>query len=217
MTWMRIALSAALLFVAAPLSAQGYIGIAADSVTSEPLRCVDVALVDSTDHVLAWSSTGDDGAFRFDSSASGAHHLRFNVWHHVPITALLPTSSPAGGAPTRYRLAFELGEQAKPRYWPDTTDSPPGRPIQWPAGALAYPKELRKKHIEGRVLTRYVLDDKGFVDPASIRIIESADPAFTTSVDSFLRQVQLTPAHRANKPVCALILVAPYYFNVKGG
>jgi len=206
-----------LLLVARTADAQGIVGVATDSGTNEPLRCVDVALEDSTNHVLAWSSTGVEGAFRFDSSASGAHHLRFNVWHHVPIAAPLPASPTARGAPTRYRLAFELGEQRKPKFWPDTTDSPPGRPIQWPGGALAYPPELRKKHIEGGVLTRYVLDDKGFVDPASIRILESDDPAFSKSVDSFLRKVQLTPAHRAGKPVCALILVAPYHFNVQGG
>jgi hypothetical protein len=206
-----------LLLSAAPLSAQGVVGIATDSTTNEPLRCVDVALVDSTDHVLAWSSTGADGAFRFDSAASGAHHLRFNAWHHTPINAPLPSSPSADGAATHYRLAFELGELVKLKYWPDTTDSPPGRFIQVPPGALAYPPELRKKHIEGNVLTRYVLDAKGFVDPTSIRIIQSDDPAFAASVDSFLRQVQLTPAYRGGKPVCALIMVAPYHFNIQGG
>jgi TonB family protein len=206
-----------LLATAAPLHAQGVLGMAADSTTNEPLHCVDVALADSTDHALAWSSTGADGTFRFDSSPVGAHHLRFNVWHHVPIIAPLPTSAPAEGALTRYRLAFELGERQKPKYWPDTTDSPPGRPLKLPPDALRYPPELRKQHIEGGVLTRYVLDARGYVDSASIRILQSDDPAFTASVDTFLRQVQLTPAYRAGKPVCALILVAPYHFNVQGG
>lgn len=213
----RRILAFALLFAARTADAQGIVGVVADSATDEPLRCVDVALVDSTDHVLAWTSTAADGAFRFDSSAAGARHLRFNVWHHVPIVAPLAASTPADGTPTRFRLAFELGEKQKPKYWPDTTDSPPGRPLQWPADALRYPPELRKKHVEGGVLTRYVLDAKGFVDTASIRILQSDDPAFATSVDTFLRKVQLTPAYRAGKPVCALILAAPYHFNVQGG
>jgi len=208
-------LALALLLAARTADAQGIAGVVADSATDEPLRCVDVALVDSTDHVLAWTSSAADGAFRFDASAPGAHHLRFNVWHHVPIAAPLPT--PAAGSPTRYRVAFELGEQRKPKYWPDTTDSPPGRLLQFPAGGLPYPPELRAKHIEGAVLTRYVLDAKGFVDPASIRIIQSDDPAFSASVGTFLRSVQFTPAHRAGLPVCALVLVLPYHFTIQGG
>lgn len=211
----RRILALALLFAARAADAQGIVGVVADSATNEPLRCVDVALVDSTDHVLAWTSTGAEGAFRFDSSASGAHHLRFNVWHHTPIAAPLPST--AAGPPMRYRLAFELGDQQKPKYWPDTTDSPPGRLLQFPKGGLPYPPELRAKHIEGGVLTRYVLDAKGFVDPASIRILESDDPAFSASVEGFLRGVQLTPARRAGRPVCALVLVAPYHFNIQGG
>lgn len=213
----RRILALAFLVAARTAGAQGIVGVVADSATDEPLRCVDVALVDSTDHVLAWTSTAADGAFRFDSSASGGHHLRFNVWHHVPIAASLPTPAPVAGSPTRYRLAFQLGDQHKPKYWPDTTDSPPGRPIQFPQGGLLYPPALRKQHIEGGVLTRYVLDEKGFVDPASIRFIQSDDPAFSASVDDFLRRVQLTPARRAGRPVCALVLVLPYHFTIQGG
>jgi hypothetical protein len=45
---MRVTLSAALLFVAAPLSAQGYVGgFVLDSATKAPIPCVVVALLDT--------------------------------------------------------------------------------------------------------------------------------------------------------------------------
>ncbi len=211
-----LVVAASLSAVARPAHAQEIVGIVADSAANVPLRCVDVALEDSTDHVLAWSSTGDEGTFRFDSSTSTAHHVRFSVWHHAPIVAPLPASS-AGGAPTRYKVVFEVGQQLlKAKLWPDTTDSSPGRIIQFPAEGLRYPPELRKKHIEGGVMARYVLDATGFVDQTSIRILESSDPEFSIAVAKFLQEVQFAPARRAGKPVCALVWEHPFNFTVKG-
>lgn len=208
-------LTLALLALATPASAQSIVGVTADSATNEPLRCVGVALEDSASQVLAWSSTGDEGTFRFDSATTGAHHVRFTVWYHRPIVAPLVESSAAGGSRPRYRLSFEANATGRPKLWPDTTDSPPGRMIGFPAEGMRYPPKLRKKHIEGGVVTRYVLDATGFVDQTSIRILESSDPEFSIAAAKFLQQIQLAPARRAGKPVCALVWQQPFNFNVK--
>jgi TonB family protein len=212
---MRITISLALLYIAAPAYAQSVIGVTADSASNEPLRCVDVALEDSASHVLAWSSTGDEGTFRFDSATTGAHHIRFTVWHHRSIVAPLAAPSATDGSTPRYRLSFEANARGKPKLWPDTTDSPPGRMISFPAEGMRYPPDLRKKRIEGGVVTRYVLDATGFVDPTSIRILESSDPEFSNAATKFLQQIQLAPARRGGKPVCALVWQQPFNFNVK--
>lgn len=208
-------LTVALLALALPASAQSIVGVAADSATNEPLRCVDVALEDSASHVLAWSSTGDEGTFRFDSTTTGAHHVRFTIWYHQPIIAPLVAPSATDGSTPRYRLSFEANARGKPKLWPDTTDSPPGRIIGFPADGLRYPPELRKKHIEGGAVTRYVLDATGFVDQTSIRIVQSSDPEFSIAATKFLQQIQLAPARRAGKPVCALVWQQPFNFTVK--
>ena len=68
MAWMRISLSIALLCVAAPLSAQGYVGgFVLDSATKAPLPCVVVALLDTAGHAVARQLTIDNGAFQFDA------------------------------------------------------------------------------------------------------------------------------------------------------
>ena len=208
---MRTSILLALLLAASPLGAQSIVGVTADSASNEPLRCVDVALEDSVNHVLAWSSTGDEGTFRFDSATTRAHHIRFVVWHHRSIVAPAATD----GSTPRYRLSFEANARGKPKLWPDTTDSPPGRIIGFPAEGMRYPPDLRKKRIEGGVVTRYVLDATGFVDPTSIRILESSDPEFSSAATKFLQQIQLAPARRGGKPVCALVWQQPFNFNVK--
>lgn len=203
-----------LLFVLATRAgAQSVVGIVADSATNAPLRCVDVAVEDSTNHVLSWTSTGDEGTFRVDSSTAGAHHLRFSVWYHAPIVA--PLSAATTGAPTRYQLSFVANATGRPRLWPDTTDSPPGRFVQFPAEGLRYPPELRKKHVEGGAVVRYVLEASGFVDQSSIRILASTNPEFSNAVAKFLQEMQLAPARRAGKPVCAIVWEQPFNFNVK--
>lgn len=208
-------LTLALVVLATRASAQSIVGVTADSATNEPLRCVDVALEDSASQVLAWSSTGDEGTFRFDSATAGAHHVRFTVWHHRPIVARLVAPSAADGSKPRYRLSFVANAQGRPKLWPDTTDSPPGRLISVPSGGMRYPPGLRKKRIEGGVVTRYVLDATGFVDQTSIRILESSDPEFSIAAARFLQQIQLAPARRDGKPVCALVWQQPFNFNVK--
>jgi TonB family protein len=67
--------------------------------------------------------------------------------------------------------------------------------------APAYPSELAALGTEGVVKAVYVVDTTGTVDMASVRVLYSDDPLFTTSVMTALGRMRFRPAIRAGKPV----------------
>ena len=211
-----VALTLGLLLSAPPLHAQGLVGgIAVDSATGVRLPCVDVALEDTTERVVARGLTTYDGTFQFDAPARGAYRYRFSVWHHLPVIGPLELLEPSSERARMYQLAFANDPQQKRRLWPDTADSPPGAPRDPGKSRIAYPKELLEKGIEGTVTVHYAVDSAGSVIGPSIRVISATDPRFESPVSSWLQSVQLEPARRAGQPSCALMLNQPFNFSVK--
>jgi TonB family protein len=213
---MRIALSLALLFAAAPVHAQGVVGgIAVDSATGMRLACVDVALEDTTGRVVAREQTTTDGTFQFDAPARGAYRYRFSVWHHVPVVGPVEILDPSSERARMYQLTFVNDPQQKLKLWPDTADSPPGPPRERSQARIRYPQELYTKGIEGTVTVQYAVDSAGRVYGPSIRVISATDPRFEPAVTAYLQDVQLAPARRAGRPSCALMLNQPFNFSIK--
>lgn len=85
---MRTSILLALLLAAAPLGAQRVTGVAVDSSTDVPLRCVDVTLQDTTGRVLARTLTAADGSFGLEAASPGPHELRFTGRNGQPVCAL---------------------------------------------------------------------------------------------------------------------------------
>lgn len=196
-----------MLFVAAPLQAQGLVGgLAVDSATGARLPCVDVALIDTTGRVVAQSQSNNEGTFQFDAPAHGAYRYRFEVWQQLPIVGPVEVLDPSSEQARIYELTFAPARRGKLKLWPDTTDSPPGAPRKGTPVALRYPAELRDKGIPGQVIVHYAVDSAGRVQVPSIRVHQSTDPRFSVAVTNFLREVQFEPARRNGKPVCALVL-----------
>jgi len=212
---MRITFSLALLFVAAPLRAQGLVGgIAVDSATGARLPCVDVALEDTTGRVVAREQTTYDGTFQFDAPAKGAYRYRFSVWHHQPVAGPMELLEPTSERARMYQLAFTNDPQQKLKLWPDTADSPPGPPRDPSQARIRYPKDLHDKGIEGTVTVRYAVDSAGVVLGPSIRVLSATDPRFEPAVTAYLQDVRLAPARRAGQPACALMLNQPFNFSL---
>ena len=68
-----------------------------------------------------------------------------------------------------------------------------------------YPDELRTARLEGRVLARFVVDTTGRVEPASVRIVSSTHPLFTSAVRSTLPRLRFTPARARGTKVRQLV------------
>ena len=104
---MRTSILLALLLAAAPLGAQRVTGVAVDSSTDVPLRCVDVTLQDTTGRVLARTLTAADGSFGLEAASPGPHELRFTVWRRAPAMRAIQSMDGSSEKPPRYALFFE--------------------------------------------------------------------------------------------------------------
>ena len=216
MTWMRGILAAASLLLPRPAAAQGYVGgVAVDSSTAMKLACVDVTLEDTTGRVVARGQTKTDGTFEFDAPPRGAYRFRFDVWHHQPVVGPVELLEPSTERARMYQLAFVNDPQTRTKLWPDTADSPPGAPLDPRRSMIRYPKELHDKGIQGTVVVHYAVDSAGLVHGPSIRVISATDPRFEPPVTDYLQAVQLAPARRAGRPVCALMMNQPFNFSLR--
>jgi TonB family protein len=201
----------ALLFATAPLWAQDSVrGYAVDAASGLPLRCVDVTVQDTSGHAVAHALTASDGSFRLDAPAGGTHRLEFAVWHFSPLTTMMRADSVPGRPPV-YPLMFEPAPLQPPVLWPDTADSPPGRPLKFIP--LHYPTQLLRKGLGGMTLVRYAVDSTGKVDRSSIEVLDSSDRTVVKSVVDFLREIQFQPARRAARPVCSLEFAKSFTLN----
>ncbi len=75
---------------------------------------------------------------------------------------------------------------------------------EWSA-APAYPADLAALGAEGVVRALYVVDDRGVVDTASVQVVYSDDPRFTTSVVVALGHARFRPATKGGKAVRQLV------------
>ena len=73
------------------------------------------------------------------------------------------------------------------------------------SAAPIYPPALSAMGKQGRVHATFVVDTTGQVDMASVRVLESDDPAFTESVRSALGAMRFRPATRRGKVVRQLV------------
>jgi hypothetical protein len=207
---MRIIVALALLLGATPLAAQRVVrGLALDSLTGAPLRCVDVTLQDTTGKVVARTLTAADGSFRLESPP-GRHELEFVVWGRAPAKRTILSPDSATGRPRYYPLVFDI-ELPQGLTWPDTADSPPGRPLN--RARFGSFGNLARQGVFALTVARFAVEASGRVDRSSIQVLESTNKTWEGAVMGFLKEVQYEPARRNGRPVCALVYGIPFNFN----
>jgi len=220
---MRFTLTIALLLIAGPLSAQGYIGgYALDSATSLPLPCLEVALVDTSGRVVTRQLTTSDGLFQLDAPPKGTYRVRFFAWAHDPLLGPAEELEPATERTRKYVLSLrpdaKLAARA-PAMWvkgtvADTAADAAPR-LRPRSGVLRYPDHLRQNRVHGEVLVHYVVDSTGRVIPPTVQIVRSTHHDFANAVQTFLRTVQHEPARLDHRPVCALMRDWPFTFSTR--
>jgi TonB family protein len=84
---------------------------------------------------------------------------------------------------------------------------PVAPPVRLWSPALAYPPAMLAAGIEGKVVLEGVVDSTGHVDPSSIRVLRSSDPAFDDAAITMLRGTRFKPAERDQQAISALVKI----------
>jgi TonB family protein len=86
--------------------------------------------------------------------------------------------------------------------------------VRYPdSAAPVYPEALLRRHVEGSVLVRYVVDAAGRPDSSSLRILYATHPEFADAVRRALPRMRFRPAYVANRPVAQLV-EQPFTFRI---
>lgn len=73
------------------------------------------------------------------------------------------------------------------------------------SAAPVYPREMLEQGIEGRVLTRYVIDTTGRADPSTLEVVRATNAAFVQSVREALPGMRFTSAMVQGRKVRQLV------------
>jgi len=109
--------------------------------------------------------------------------------------AASPTVVPAG----KSMYEFQVEEQAH---------QIPG------TGSMRYPDAMRSANREGEVLAQFVVDARGMVEPSTLHVLKSTDPAFTKAVAAALPTMRFTPARVHGRPVKQVVEL-PFTFSLE--
>jgi TonB family protein len=77
-----------------------------------------------------------------------------------------------------------------------------------------YPSQLQQNGIEGTVLLKFVVDTLGRIDPASIVVVESAHPQFTTAARATLDKFRFQPAVTVDGSKVRAAAIMPFVFRI---
>lgn len=81
------------------------------------------------------------------------------------------------------------------------------------AASPRYPDALRSVGVEGEVQVQYIVDQRGRVEPGSIKILSSAHNLFSDAVRRALSEMRFRPAEVGGRPVRQLV-VQPFIFKL---
>jgi len=84
------------------------------------------------------------------------------------------------------------------------------------SGPPPYPAVLREAGVHGRVVIQAIVDTAGRLEPASVKIVTSADPAFNEPTLRWALKARFRPARLEGRPVRVLVNL-PIDFAVPGG
>ncbi len=76
-----------------------------------------------------------------------------------------------------------------------------------------YPLQLRQARVEGRVLLRFVVDESGRVDPASMAVVSATHSRFESPARQAMATCRFRPARMADRAVRVTVM-APVDFRL---
>ena len=188
-------------------------GIARDARLGTPLRCLHVALIDSTDRAVAHTVTASSGPFVLVAPEPGVFRVGFELfgWERLvgPVDTLRAGDmrervypleftrmlSSDGAAPGELIAALRRREGSE---WRSAEAANPDAPLR-------YPKTMVASRTSGGVVAQYVVDETGRVRADSWRPIEFTNAEFLGALRAHVPAMRYQPARLDGRPVCQLM------------
>ena len=207
---------AALLLAASALPAQppAESGVARDAKSRAPLRCLHVALIDSTDRAVAHAVTDSAGTFVLVAPSSGIYRVGFEIFGWERLVGPVDTLEAGALREREYPLAFERelrGDSIAPgsdllaalRH--RESDAWHSASAGTPDVAIRYPRRMAVARLRGDVVAQYIVDERGRVPSDSWRPLAFTNDDFLTALRAHLPTMRYQPARLDGRPVCELV------------
>lgn len=206
----------ALLLAARVLAAQppAESGIARDAQSGAPLRCLHVALVDTSDRAVAHAVTDSLGTFVIVAPSAGIYRVGFEIFGWERLVGPVDTLRDGELRERAYPLTFvhELhGDSIAPggdliaALRRRESDAWHSASASTPDVAIRYPRRMLLARLSGDVVAQYVVDERGRVSGDSWHPLASTNDDFLTALRAHLPTMRYQPARLAGQPVCELI------------
>ncbi|MFI5236227.1 MAG: TonB family protein [Gemmatimonadales bacterium] len=115
----------------------------------------------------------------------------------LPRPILIDLGAPR--APTDPRRTVPIGEPGPAV--PTTVGESVEPPVLIGAPALRFPEALRVARLSGRVTVEFIVDTAGRVEPGSVELIETTEPAFGPSALAAVAEERFRPGRQLGKAV----------------
>ena len=76
-----------------------------------------------------------------------------------------------------------------------------------------YPSSLKDQGVEGSVVVQFVVNESGRVEPGTVKVLDSSNPAFTAAVKEALPRMKFSAAQIGGKKVSQLVQM-PFQFHL---
>jgi len=189
-------------------------GVAGDAKSGEPLRCLHVTLVDSTDHAVAHTVTDSAGTFVIVAPAAGVYRVGFEIFGWERLVGPVDTLHEGELRERAYPLIFTVelhGDSLTPggdliaalRH--RESDAWHSASVATPDVAIRYPKKMALMRLSGDVVAQYVVNEQGRVPGDSWRPLTFTNDDFLGALRAHLPTMHYQPARLAGRPVCELV------------
>jgi hypothetical protein len=222
----------------APISAQMVeAGIARDAKLGAPLKCLHVALIDTTGSPVAHTVTDSSGRFQLEAPREGVYRVQFQIYHWEPLVGPPDTLIEGSFKQRSYPLSFvnmlvqDSAWERPPNGIASRENREKYRNLEtflrrgesdstWRSRravitdlGLRYPEQQRRRNAAGSVLARLIVDTTGLARPQSWQSLVVTHPDFESAVKGSMPKARWTPAKLAGRPVCELTMDFTRFFR----
>ena len=203
---MRRLVLLALLLPAFGARGQGLAGRVVLGPWRQPAAHAVVVLADDSARVVAAAQTDSAGMFALAGGRPGAYRLLFfRAGGPSAVTPPLQLDTVAAYAELLVQIPGDSSGGRRPLYRATDVDRTAVPKPREKVPLPRYPREQARRGIRGLVRVLFIVDERGYPETASFRVVGATHEAFIDPVRDAVFDMRLRPAERAGRPVPQLV------------